>query len=203
MLNGLSFLDLKGLSFLHVGLILLSNVLVQYPFQLFGLHTTWGAFSYPLIFILTDLTTRIYGGALARKVVFVSMLPGLLLSYLISSYFDATASMSSLHIIPLRIACACFLAYVVGQLLDILVFQKFRENASWWVAPSISTIVGNFVDTILFFSVAFYDCSNPFLSAHWPEIALVDMSFKVLLSLFAFVPVYGIVLNGLLRRAAF
>ena len=187
---------------MHVSLILVSNVLVQYPFQLFGLHTTWGAFSYPLIFILTDLTTRIYGAKLARKVVFASMLPGLLLSYLVSSYFDSNASMFSLHVMPLRIAGACFLAYLVGQLLDILVFQRFRENASWWVAPSLSTIAGNFIDTILFFSVAFYNCADPFLSAHWPEIAAVDMSFKVLLSLFAFVPVYGIVLNSLVQRSS-
>ena len=191
---------MKRLAFLHVGLILISNVLAQYPFQLFGLHTTWGAFSYPLIFILTDLTTRIYGAKQARKIVFVSMLPGLLLSYLVSSYFDAKASMFSLHIMPLRIACACFLAYLVGQLLDILVFQKFRENARWWVAPALSTIVGNFVDTSLFFSVAFYNCADLFLSMHWSEIALVDMSFKVLISLFAFVPVYGVLLNGLVRR---
>lgn len=96
---------------------------------------------------------------------------------------------------PLRIAFACFLAYTVGQLLDILVFQRYRNNSSWWLAPSLSTTIGNLIDTILFFAVAFYHCTNPFLSQHWPEIAAVDMFFKITISLLAFVPIYGFVLN--------
>ncbi len=181
-------------------LILFSNVLVQYPFSLLGVHSTWGAITYPLIFILSDLTTRLCGVDIARKVVLLSMIPGLVLSYLVSSYFANGMSLDifKLFNMPLRIACACFVAYVVGQILDITVFQRFRNNASWWVAPTLSSAVGNLVDTVLFFSIAFYNCEDLFLSQNWPEIALVDMSFKIIISLFAFVPIYGMLLTRLI-----
>lgn len=167
---------------------------------MFGLHSTWGAITYPLIFILSDLTTRLCGVVVARKVVLLSMIPGLLLSYFLSSYFANGMSLDifKLNIMPLRIACACFVAYFVGQILDISVFQRFRNKASWWLAPAFSSAVSNLVDTVLFFSVAFYNCEDAFLSQHWPEIALVDMSFKIIISIFAFVPLYGILLVRIL-----
>lgn len=185
----------------HILLLTLSNVLVQYPFELLGFHTTWGAFTYPAIFILTDLTTRLSTARHARRIIFQSMIPGLLISYFISSYLEShdSPSWSSifgvLHIMPLRIALASFMAYVMGQLLDIMVFQQYRNNTAWWVAPVFSTTAGNILDTILFFFVAFYHCSNPFLSNHWLEIASVDMFFKITISLVAFVPIYGVILN--------
>jgi uncharacterized integral membrane protein (TIGR00697 family) len=191
---------IKLLSICHVLLLATSNLLVQYPFHLFGYHTTWGAFTYPAIFILTDLTTRLSSAQNARLIIFKSMLPGLLISYVIASYMEVAAAFSwhsllSLHPMPLRIAFACFFAYVTGQLLDIFIFQRLRNKSSWWIAPSLSTIVGNLIDTILFFSIAFYHCSNPYLNQHWPEIAVVDMFFKVIISLIAFVPMYGVVLS--------
>lgn len=165
----------------HVLIICLSNVLVLYPFELFGFKTTWGAFVYPFIFILTDLITRLAGQKKARKIILIAMLPGLISSYLISNY--------------LRIAFASFCAYVLGQLLDITIFQKLRSDKNWWVAPSISTAVGNFFDTYVFFFVAFYHGSNAFLSANWLEIATFDLVFKLSLSLLTFVPLYGIILQ--------
>lgn len=178
----------------------MSNFLVQMPFQLFGYHTTWGAFTYPLIFIMTDLTTRIYGATPARHIIFRSMLPGLLISYLIASYSEMNqlshwGDLLMLHMMPLRIAVACFVAYVIGQILDIVVFQRYRKAASWWLAPAVSSSVGNVIDTALFFFIAFYQCSNPFLSQHWQEIAMVDAVFKISISLIAFVPIYGFVLK--------
>jgi queuosine precursor transporter len=195
----LSFSPVRILSTCHIALLTLSNILVQYPFTLFGFHTTWGAFSYPVIFILTDLTTRIMGSNMARKIIFRSMIPGLLLSYSIASYIDVAHmnnwhDMFLLHIMPLRIACACFVAYVVGQLLDIHVFQRYQNNTSWWLAPTLSSTAGNLIDTFLFFFIAFYHSTNPFLSQHWLEIASVDMIFKLAISLIAFVPVYGFIL---------
>ncbi|MDF1678770.1 MAG: 7-cyano-7-deazaguanine/7-aminomethyl-7-deazaguanine transporter [Legionellaceae bacterium] len=189
------------LSIAHIILLTLSNVLVQYPFVLFGYHTTWGAFSYPAIFILTDLATRMLGARVARIVIFRSMLPALLISYLLTSYIEGAGltSWHGIHLLPLRIALACFTAYAIGQLLDIHVFQRYRNHLNWWVAPALSSTVGNLVDTLFFFFIAFYHSSNPFLSAHWPEIATVDMLFKICISLIGFVPVYGMTLNALNR----
>lgn len=188
------------LSACHIFLITLSNVLVQYPFDILGFHTTWGAFSYPAIFILTDLTTRITNARKARQIILLSMFPGLLFSYLVASFIEAGNNLSfssilALHPMPLRISLACFMAYAAGQLLDIAVFQRYRNQSSWWLAPALSTTIGNIVDTVLFFAIAFYHCSNPFLSQHWPEIAMVDIFFKITISLIAFVPLYGLVLN--------
>lgn len=190
----------KLLTISHICLIAISNLLVQYPFELFGYPTTWGAFTYPLIFILTDLTTRLSSANQARNIIFRSMLPGLLISYFITSSIEIAGSFSwdalfTLHSMPLRIALACFIAYVIGQLMDVFIFQRVRKSASWWIAPACSTTFGNLIDTLLFFSIAFYHCSNPFMSQHWPEIAVVDVCFKITISLVAFVPVYGFVLN--------
>ncbi|CDZ76098.1 Inner membrane protein YhhQ [Legionella massiliensis] len=191
--------SLYWLALAHILLICLSNTLVQYPFVLFGFHTTWGAFSYPLIFILTDLTTRLFGQEKARKIIFLAMFPGLICSYLISNFFSY-GNVFVANVFALRIALASFCAYVLGQLLDIIVFQRLRENSKWWVAPSVSNIFGNLLDTYVFFFTAFYQCSNAFLSAHWPEIAMIDLLFKISISLLTFVPLYGIVLQLILRK---
>lgn len=190
----------------HVFFLTISNVLVQYPFELFGYHTTWGAFTYPAIFILTDLTTRIASAKMARKIIYLSMIPGLVISYLITSYIEISNHVSldallTIHTMPLRIAFACFIAYAVGQLMDIYVFQQYRNNSTWWLAPSLSSTAGNLIDTLLFFSIAFYHSHDLFLSQHWIEIALVDMFFKVIISLLAFVPLYGLVLNLLFSKS--
>jgi uncharacterized integral membrane protein (TIGR00697 family) len=199
------FASTRILCICHIFLITLSNVLVQYPFEAFGYHTTWGAFTYPAIFILTDITVRLSSARIARKVIFCSMFPGLAISYAIAGYIE-TVSSSGLnnflvvHTMPLRVAFACFVAYVAGQLLDILVFQRYRNNRSWWLAPALSTTVGNIIDTILFFAIAFYHSSNLFLNEHWMEIATIDIFFKITIGLLAFVPVYGYVLNLIGKR---
>lgn len=191
---------LKLLIFCHIFIITISNILVQYPFELFGYHTTWGAFTYPFIFILTDLTTRLSNARTSRKIIFTSMIPGLLISYFIASSIEILDSLNwislfTLHYMPFRIASACFVAYVVGQFMDIFIFQRFRNSTSWWMAPAFSTTIGNIIDTLLFFTIAFYHSNNPFLSQHWPEIASVDVCFKIIISLLAFVPIYGFVLH--------
>ena len=183
----------------HVVIICLSNTLVQYPFVLWGLRTTWGAFSYPLIFILTDLTTRLLGPESARKTIFAAMIPGLLCSYLISNWY-AHGVLLAYNNLVLRIAFASFCAYVAGQLLDITIFQRLRQQAKWWVAPAVSTIFGNLFDTYSFFFVAFYQSNNAFLSTHWFEIFTVYFIFKLLINLISFVPLYGLILTLILRN---
>jgi uncharacterized integral membrane protein (TIGR00697 family) len=201
-LNNLSRATVYTLTASHILLLTLSNILVQYPFELFGFHTSWGAFTYPAIFILTDLTVRLSKAGNARGIIFRSMFPALILSYFIASYLETPERLDlySLHIMPLRIALACFLAYVVGQILDVSVFQRYRNNSSWWLAPILSSTVGNVVDTLLFFAVAFYHCSNPFLSQHWIEIASIDLLFKIAISWLAFIPMYGLILNLIRTR---
>ena len=168
-----------------------------------GLHTTWGVFTYPLIFIITDLTVRISSAGLARRVVLRALIPGLLVSYflttLFSNHFDS-AGLFHLNTFAFRIALASFSAYLVGQLLDISVFQSLRKTQRWWVAPTASSLLGNTLDTFWFFFIAFYQSSDPFFAAHWFEIAMVDLGFKLSFSLLSFIPLYGVLLKWLSQK---
>lgn len=188
----------------HIGIIAASNYLVQLPFTLFGWHTTWGAFSFPFIFLATDLTVRLFGKEPARAIIVRVMLPALVISYLISVIFPrgeyvGLAGLGEVNLFVARIAVASFLAYVLGQLLDVQVFDRLRQW-SWWVAPVCSTIVGNFADTLAFFSAAFYQSPDPFMAANWVEIAVVDYVIKLGVSLLFFLPLYGVLLAWLTRR---
>ncbi|QSX37395.1 7-cyano-7-deazaguanine/7-aminomethyl-7-deazaguanine transporter [Shewanella sedimentimangrovi] len=184
----------------HMLVISASNYLVQLPFQLFGLHTTWGAFSFPFVYLATDLTVRIFGQDAARAIILRAMVPALLISYLISVLFhegiyQGSASLLSFNDFVFRIAFASFAAYLLGQLMDIKVFAKLRQRPQWWLAPAASTLLGNLMDTLVFFSVAFYASSDAFMAAHWPEIAAVDYGVKLLVSLGLFLPAYGLLLQ--------
>lgn len=186
----------------HLLIITSSNYLVQLPFTLFGFHTTWGAFSFPFIFLATDLTVRIFGAQMARKIIFKVMLPALLVSYGLSvlffeGAFQGFAQLTEFNLFVARIAVASFMAYVLGQILDVHVFNRLRQAGPWWVAPTLSTILGNALDTLAFFAIAFYNSPDAFMAEHWTEIAMVDYVFKILISLFLFVPMYGVLLNYL------
>ncbi|ABZ74729.1 conserved hypothetical integral membrane protein [Shewanella halifaxensis HAW-EB4] len=186
----------------HIVIICASNYLVQLPFQIFGFHTTWGAFSFPFVYLATDLTVRIFGQQAARKIIFLAMLPALIISYLMGvvfhqGSFQGAEALLEFNSFVFRIAFASFAAYLIGQLMDIFVFAKLRETKSWWVAPSASTIVGNLIDTIVFFGLAFYASTDEFMAAHWPEIATVDYGFKLIVSLGLFLPAYGLLLKFL------
>lgn len=188
----------------HIFIVIASNYLVQFPMQLFGWQTTWGAFSFPFIFLATDLTVRLLGKQPARRVIAYVMLPALLASYIVSvlfheGTFGGLASLLVLNIFVLRISVASFAAYVVGQLADIQVFDRLRLLKQWWVAPTASTIFGNLLDTFVFFSIAFWHSSNTFMAEHWVEIAVVDYVIKILISLLLFIPLYGVLLNTLMR----
>ena len=186
----------------HILIICVSNYLVQLPFQLFGYHTTWGAFSFPFVYLATDLTVRIFGQTPARSIILKAMVPALMISYVMGvvfhqGSFQGMDSLSQWNTFVFRIAFASFAAYLIGQLMDITVFARLRQSRSWWVAPAASTIVGNLVDTLVFFSIAFYASTDSFMAANWPEIATVDYSFKLLVSLGLFLPAYGVLLKVL------
>lgn len=188
----------------HIFIIIASNYLVQFPMQLFGWQTTWGAFSFPFIFLATDLTVRLLGKQPARRVIAYVMLPALLVSYIVSVLFQegsfhGAAALLGLNTFVLRISLASFAAYAVGQLADIQVFDRLRQLKQWWIAPTASTVLGNLLDTFVFFAVAFWYSSNAFMAEHWVEIAAVDYVVKILISLLLFIPLYGLLLNMLLR----
>jgi queuosine precursor transporter len=193
------------LSFFHILVIASSNYLVQIPFDIFGFQTTWGAFTFPFIFLTTDLTIRVFGASLARKIIFVVMLPALLFSYVISVLFFEThwvglSALTEFNSFVFRIALASFAAYLVGQLMDITVFNYLRKNKSWWVAPTASAIFGNGIDTIVFFAIAFYKSTDQHMATNWIEIATVDYGFKIIICGLFFLPLYGVILNFLLKR---
>ncbi|MCT8988407.1 7-cyano-7-deazaguanine/7-aminomethyl-7-deazaguanine transporter [Shewanella phaeophyticola] len=186
----------------HILIICASNYLVQLPFQLFSYHTTWGAFSFPFVYLATDLTVRIFGQQAARSIILKAMIPALLVSYLVGVLFHQSqlqdfAALAQWNSFVFRIAFASFVAYLIGQLMDITVFAKLRRAKAWWVAPAASTLIGNLVDTLVFFSVAFYASSDTFMATHWPEIATVDYGFKLIVSLGLFLPAYGVLLKVL------
>ncbi|CAM4093231.1 7-cyano-7-deazaguanine/7-aminomethyl-7-deazaguanine transporter [Klebsiella africana] len=198
---------LVWLSLFHLLVITSSNYLVQLPISIFGFHTTWGAFSFPFIFLATDLTVRIFGAPLARRIIFAVMVPALAISYGISALFymgewQGFAALGTFNLFVARIAVASFMAYALGQILDVHVFNRLRQSRRWWLAPTASTLFGNISDTVAFFFIAFWRSPDPFMAAHWGEIALVDYSFKVLISIIFFLPMYGVLLNMLLKRLA-
>ncbi|MCY1303742.1 Queuosine precursor transporter [compost metagenome] len=144
------------------------------------------------------------GKTAARRVIARVMLPALLASYVVSVLFQSAsfqgfAALGEFNLFVARISLASFLAYVLGQVLDIQVFDRLRRMRQWWIAPVAATIFGNLLDTFTFFSVAFWRSDDPFMAANWVEIATVDYGVKLAVSLLLFVPLYGVLLNGLLR----
>lgn len=199
------------LSFFHIFIITASNYLVQIPFEVtvpftdFSFHSTWGALTFPFIFLATDLTVRIFGAKEARWIIFVVMIPALIISYVVSVLFSEAsyqgfAALGEFNMFVFRIAFASFAAYVFGQLLDVYVFNRLRQLNTWWIAPSSSMVFGSMADTFLFFSIAFYASSDAFMAENWVQIGFVDYLSKLFIGILLFVPAYGVILNIILRK---
>lgn len=198
------------LSLFHIFIITASNYLVQIAFEIplpFGgsMPTTWGTFTFPFIFLATDLTVRIFGASLARKIILLVMIPALIVSYIISvlffeGQFQGFSTLNEFNLFVFRIALASFAGYVVGQLMDIFVFNRLRQGKIWWLAPASSTIFGSLIDTFVFFAVAFYQSSDEYMAENWFAIASVDYAFKLFVSLLLFLPLYGVLLNYLVKK---
>lgn len=196
---------LYRLSAFHVFIIALSNYLVQIPIEFWGMEMTLGTFTFPFIFLSTDLTIRVFGSHLARRIIFVVMLPALFISYVISVLFDdATwmgfSSLLTFNFFIFRIALASFSAYLFGQFLDIFVFNQFRKNKAWWVAPSMAAVFGNALDTILFYSIAFFNSTDEYMAEHWFTIGCWDYVFKLFVCAIFFLPLYKFVLDFIWKR---
>ena len=199
------------LSFFHILIITASNYLVQYAFEVrvpwtdFSFHTTWGTLTFPFIFLATDLTVRVFGATEARQIILVVMIPALIISYLVSTLFvdqqfQGLTALGEFNLFVFRIAIASFAAYVFGQLLDVLVFNRLRQLKTWWIAPSCSMTFGSACDTLMFFAIAFYQSSDPFMAENWLSLGMVDYLFKLFIGLLFFVPAYGVVLTSILRK---
>ena len=162
--------------------VVLSNYLVQFPVQQFGLSEilTYGAFSYPVTFLITDLANRAYGKAVARKVVYLGFIIGILLTLFVSTNFK--------DIISIRIAIGSGVAFFIAQNLDVQVFDRLRKKI-WYVAPLTSSILGSVTDTFLFFSIAFYATGVP-----WISLAIGDLVVKLFITLLMLIP-FRLLLN--------
>ena len=157
-------------------IVVLSNYLVQFPVQKFGLSEilTYGAFSYPLTFLITDLANRAYGIVVARKIVYVGFILGIIFTLFVSTNFA--------DIISIRIAIGSGVAFLIAQNLDVQVFDRLRKK-SWFVAPLTSSTIGSVTDTFLFFSIAFYATGVP-----WLTLAFGDLMVKLLITILMLIP---------------
>ena len=165
-----------ALSFLMGLVVLSSNYLVQFPIKYYGLQDilTYGAFTYPIAFLITDLANRSYGKQIARKIVYFGFVVGISFTLFFSTNFS--------DLISVRIAIGSGTAFIVAQLLDVQIFDKLREK-SWYVAPLSSSIIGSTVDTFLFFSISFYATGVP-----WFTLSLGDLAIKLLVTLVMLIP---------------
>ena len=160
-----------------MGLVVVaSNYLVQFPIRYFGLSEilTYGAFSYPITFLISDLANRAYGKVVARKIVYVGFAIGILLTLFVSTNFS--------DIISVRIAIGSGVAFFIAQNLDIQIFDHLRKKV-WFVAPLTSSILGSVTDTLLFFSIAFYATGIP-----WVSLAFGDLAVKLFIALTMLIP---------------
>ena len=173
----------------HCVIIAISNYLVQFPINLFGLDYTIGTFTFPIIVLATDLTVRLSNATNARKVIGYAFIPAFIISYIFADF---------------RIAIASVLAYSIGQLLDVFVFSKVRDRVGddgfnlssyWYLAPVVSTFFAQLIDTYLFYGVAFYNSANDFMRENWDLIAFNDFILKLVVCYLAFLPIYVLILN--------
>ena len=164
------------LSFLMGVVVLSSNYLVQFPINYYGLNEilTYGAFSYPIAFLITDLANRSYGKRVARKIVYFGFVIGIGFTVLFSTDFA--------DFISIRIAIGSGIAFLTAQLLDVQIFDRLRKK-EWFVAPLTSSMIGSTIDTFLFFSISFYGTGVP-----WVTLSLGDLIVKVIVALIMLIP---------------
>ena len=156
--------------------VLASNYLVQFPIKYYGLEEilTYGAFSYPIAFLITDLANRSYGKLIARQIVYIGFIIGISFTLLFSTNFA--------DLISVRIAVGSGTAFLVAQLIDVQIFDKLRKK-KWFVAPLTSSFIGSAVDTFLFFSISFYATGIP-----WVTLSLGDLAVKIFVALVMLIP---------------
>jgi len=157
-------------------IVALSNYLVQFPVNYFGLQEllTYGAFSYPVAFLITDLSNRRYGKDIAKKIVYLGFIIGIILTFYFSTNFS--------DLISIRIAIGSAIAFLFAQLIDVNIFDKLRSKI-WFAAPLISSLIGSSIDTFLFFSISFYGTE-----INWVTLSFGDLSVKIFVALIMLIP---------------
>jgi queuosine precursor transporter len=163
-------------SFIMGVVVLASNYLVQFPIRYYGLEEilTYGAFSYPIAFLITDLSNRFYGKVVARKIVYIGFIIGVAFTLFFSTNFE--------DLISVRIAIGSGTAFLVAQLFDVQIFDKLRKK-KWFIAPLSSSIIGSTIDTFLFFFISFYATDIP-----WVTLSLGDLAVKIVVALLMLIP---------------
>ena len=156
--------------------VLSSNFLVQFPIKFYNLQEilTYGALSYPIAFLITDLANRTYGKIIARKIVYIGFLIGIFFTIIFSTNFS--------DLISIRIAFGSGIAFLTAQLLDVQIFDKLRKK-KWYIAPLTSSVIASIVDTSLFFSISFYGTGVP-----WVTLSLGDLMVKLFIALLMLIP---------------
>ena len=164
------------LSFLMGLVVLASNYLVQFPIKHYGLEEilTYGAFSYPIAFLITDLGNRSFGKIVARKIVYIGFTIGILFTLIFSTNFT--------DLISIRIAIGSGTAFIIAQLLDVQIFDQLRQK-KWFIAPLTSSLIGSTIDTFLFFFISFYGTGIP-----WITLSLGDLTVKFFVALIMLIP---------------
>ena len=164
------------LSLIMGAVVLVSNYLVQFPINHYGLENilTYGALSYPIAFLITDLANRSYGKIVARKIVYIGFVIGISFTLFFSTDFA--------DLISVRIAIGSGTAFLIAQLLDVQIFDNLRKK-KWYIAPFTSSVTGSTVDTFLFFSISFYATGIP-----WFTLSLGDLAVKILITLIMLIP---------------
>tara|TARA_B100000945_G_C20280180_1_gene548222 strand:- start:182 stop:784 length:603 start_codon:yes stop_codon:yes gene_type:complete len=175
--------------------ITISNFLVSIPIEIYNLKLTWSAFSFPIVVLAIDLTIRILGKSIARATIALSY-PFAIISSIGVLLFEGSSQYEAL-----RIGFASATAYGISTLLDVYIFQIIRERYKyWWLAPSVSTIFANIIDTFIFFYTAFYNSTDKYMSENWVEIASNQSLIKIVIGMVFFLPFYGIILNFIFRK---
>jgi uncharacterized integral membrane protein (TIGR00697 family) len=181
---------------LHIFVIVISNALVSIPVEILGVKLTWAAFTYPLVILATDLTVRLIGKGIARATIAAAYPLAIIGSIAVVLAEGAPSS------VAMRIGFGSATAYLIGCLLDVYVFQYVREKFTqqWWAAPALSMVVANFIDSYVFFSIAFQGGADEYMAANWPEIALSQSILKIVVGFIVFLPAYGLLLNFMKKR---
>ncbi len=200
MLNKYMFKNINKRTLLYLVLfqiivITVSNFLVSIPIEFLNLKLTWSAFSFPLVVLAIDLTIRILGKSIARATIALSY------PFAIISSIGVLLIEGSSENEAFRIGFASASAYGISTLLDVYIFQVIREKYKyWWLAPSVSTVFANIIDTFVFFYAAFYNSTDDYMSENWIEIATNQSFIKILIGLIFFLPFYGIILNYIMKK---
>ena len=195
LLEGVDKILALRLMIAHILIIAVSNYIVQFKFDVFGHPLAAAAFTFPLVVVLTDLTVRLLGKQTGRAVVSMAFIPAIIVSILVVKLGGAPDS------VAFRIGLGSGMAYFISNLLDVYVFQYFREKYStWWIAPTLSAVASTFIDTYVFFFTAFYKGANEFMAANWHIVATNNSISKIIVSLCVILPAYGLLLNWLQNK---